>query len=94
VIENLKTLGYEGRIIPINPRYESILGYPCYPSLRDVPKEIEIDCAAIVLGVNQVVPVLEEAGKRGVRGAWAFASGFAETGDEGAKLQKELRKVA
>jgi len=93
VIENLRTLGYEGKIIPINPRYESILGYPCYPSLRDVPKEIEIDCAAVVLGVNQVIPVLEEAGKRGVRGAWAFASGFAETGEEGARLQKELRRV-
>ena len=93
VIENLKTLGYEGKIIPINPRYGSILGYPCYPSLRDVPKAIEIDCAAIVLGVGQVIPVLEEAGKRGVRGAWAFASGFAETGDDGAKLQAELRRV-
>jgi acyl-CoA synthetase (NDP forming) len=93
VIENLKVLGYEGKIIPINPRYESILGSPCYPSLSDVPKAIEIDCAAIVLGVNQVTPVLEEAGKRGVRGAWAFASGFAETGDEGARLQEELRKV-
>jgi acyl-CoA synthetase (NDP forming) len=93
VIENLQTLGYEGKIIPINPRYESILGYPCYPSLQDVPKEIEIDCAAIVLGVNQVIPVLEEAGKRGVRGAWAFASGFAETGEEGARLQSELRRV-
>jgi acyl-CoA synthetase (NDP forming) len=93
VIENLRTLGYEGKIIPINPRYESILGYPCYPSLHDVPSEIEIDCAAIVLGVNQVIPVLEEAGKRGVRGAWAFASGFAETGDEGARLQKELLRV-
>ena len=63
------------------------------PSLSDVPREIEIDCAAIVLGVNQVIPVLEEAGKRGVRGAWAFASGFAETGEEGARLQKELRRV-
>jgi acyl-CoA synthetase (NDP forming) len=93
VIENLKALGYEGKIIPINPRYESILGYPCYPSLRDVPREIEIDCAAIVLGVNQVIPVLEEAGKRGVRGAWAFASGFAETGEEGVRLQIELRRV-
>jgi acyl-CoA synthetase (NDP forming) len=93
VIENLKTLGYEGKIIPINPRYESVLGYASYPSLLGVPKDIEIDCAAIVLGVGQVIPVLEEAGKRGIRGAWAFASGFAETGKEGARLQNELRRV-
>ncbi len=45
------------------------------------------------LGYKQVIPVLEEAGRRGIRGAWAFASGFAETGGEGVKLQEDLRKV-
>ncbi len=93
VIENLRTLGYEGKIIPINPRCESILGCPCYHSLHDVPRDIEIDSVAIVLGSSQVIPVLEEAGRRGVRGAWAFASGFAETGEEGDRLQNELRRV-
>jgi len=93
VIENLQTLGYQGKIIPVSPKYESVRGYPCYPSLRDVPKEVEIDCAAIVLGSKQVVPILEQAGRRGVGAAWAFASGFAEADKEGEKLQEELRKV-
>ncbi len=93
VIENLRTLGYTGRIIPVNPRYRTVFGLETYPSLLDIPEKEKIDCAAILLGCRQVIPVLEEAGKRGVRSAWAFASGFAETGKEGIELQQELRKV-
>jgi acyl-CoA synthetase (NDP forming) len=93
VIENLRTLGFSGKIIPINPRYKELFGYPCYPSLSHVPAQVEIDCVAILLGYQQVNGVLEEAGRRRVRGAWAFASGFAETGPEGAKLQEEMKRV-
>ncbi|NWF55811.1 MAG: CoA-binding protein [Syntrophaceae bacterium] len=93
VIENLQTLGFSGKIIPINPRYKELYGYPCYPSLSQVPEEMVIDCVAILLSYQQVNTVLEEAGRRRVRGAWAFASGFAETGAEGARLQEELRRI-
>jgi acyl-CoA synthetase (NDP forming) len=93
VIENLHTLGFSGKIIPVNPRYKELFGHPCYPSLSQVPAEMDIDCVAILLGYQQVNAVLEEAGRRRVHGAWAFASGFAETGPEGAKLQEELKRV-
>ena len=36
VLENLDQLGYQGEIYPVNPRYEKILGMPCYPSLTAV----------------------------------------------------------
>ena len=93
VIENLRSLGYDGKIIPINPGYSTILGLTCYPSLLDVPFEEKIDCVAIVLGYQQVIPILEEAAQRGIHAAWAFASGFAETGDDGIQLQKRLRRL-
>jgi len=93
VIENLRTLGFRGEIVPVNPRYKELFGYPCYPSLAGVPAEVKIDCVAVLLGNAQVNPVLEEAGRRGIRGAWAFASGFAETGGEGEKLQAELKRI-
>ncbi len=93
VIENLVSLGYGGKIIAINPSYSSVLGLPCYSSLQDVPPQENIDCIAILLGHAQVIPILEQAAHRGVRGAWAFASGFAETGEEGAELQKRLRRL-
>jgi acyl-CoA synthetase (NDP forming) len=93
VIDNLRALGFTGRIVPVNPRYSQVLGLPCYPTLADIPPEIQIDCAAVVLGAGQVVPVLEQAARRGIRGAWAFASGFAETGAAGAALQAQLKSV-
>ena len=93
VIENLSTLGYQGKIIPINPRYKTIQGLACYPSLLEVPEEEKIDSIAILLGYQQIIPVLEQAAQRGIRGAWAFASGFAETGEEGVQIQEALRKL-
>jgi acyl-CoA synthetase (NDP forming) len=93
VIENLQTLGFRGKILPINPRYKELFGRPCYPSLGEVPADEKIDCVAILLGYQHVNPVLEEAARRGIRGAWAFASGFAESGEAGARLQAELKRI-
>ena len=93
VIENLRQLGYDGRIIPVNPRYTDLFGLPCYASLKDVPKEIPIDCIAILLGQEHVPAILEGAAERGVHAAWAFASGFAETGEAGRERQKRLRDI-
>jgi acyl-CoA synthetase (NDP forming) len=61
--------------------------------LAEVPEDEKIDCVAILLGYPQVNPVLQQAAKRHIRGAWAFAGGFAETGPAGAKLQEELKQV-
>jgi acyl-CoA synthetase (NDP forming) len=91
VIENLRTLGFEGTIIPVNPGYSEVLGMPCYPSLADIPAGITIDSVAVVLGSGRILPMMEQAARRGIRGAWAFASGFAEIGEAGADLQAELK---
>ena len=56
VIDNLRTLGFSGEIIPVNPRYTEVLGLKCYPSLSDIPLEMEIDCAAVLLGAEQILP--------------------------------------
>jgi len=94
VIENLRALGFEGEIYPVNPKYEEVLGIPCYPSLtavRDAGKTVET--VAIVLGKNNVLPVMKEAASIGAKAGWAFAAGFGETGDEGKGLEKELRDL-
>ena len=91
VIENLRALGFRGNIIPVNPGYTEVLGLTCYPSLVEVPPQIGIDCVAIVLGSGRILPVLKQAALRQIRGAWAFASGFAEIGADGAVLQAELK---
>lgn len=93
VLRNLARIGYAGRVYPVNPKYEEVLGHVCYPSLSAIPAAEPVDCAAILLGGGRLVPVLEEAAQRGVRGVWAFASGFAETGEQGEALQQDVREV-
>lgn len=94
VIDNLRQLGYRGRICPVNPKYETIQGLRCYPSLTAVCEAGErVDLVAILLGSAQVVPVLREAASIGVRAAWAFASGFGEAGEAGRAAQEELQQV-
>jgi len=94
VVENLVQLGYTGQIYPVNPRYEKVLGFPCYPSLSDLVRERKkVDAVAILVGRDKVLPIIEEAANAGVRAAWVFASGFAEAGPEGKALQSKLAKL-
>jgi acyl-CoA synthetase (NDP forming) len=94
VIENLIQLGYRGPVYPVNPRYEDILGMPCYPSLTEVHRAgHRVEMVAILLKRHLVIPVLKEAASIGVRAGWAFANGFGEAGPEGRALQEELTAV-
>jgi len=94
VIENLHKLGFKGKIIPVNPKYKKILGIKCFPSLAAVKEYgLPVEMVAILLGRNNVLPVMEEAVTIGVKAAWAFAAGFGETGEEGKELEKRLYKL-
>jgi len=94
VIENLYKLGFEGKIIPVNPKYKKVLGLKCFPSLTAVDEAgLSIDMVAILLGKNNVLPVMKEAAAIGVKAVWAFAAGFGETGAEGKELEKKLRNL-
>jgi acyl-CoA synthetase (NDP forming) len=92
-IENLRALGFEGRVYPVNPNYSELQGLECYPSLEAVPAPDGIDCVAVLLGSQMILPVLEQAAAQGVRAAWAFASGFAEVGEDGWQMQARLRRL-
>jgi len=94
VIENLQALRFEGEIIPVNPKYEKVLGLKCFPSLTAVKEAgLPVDMVAILLGRNNVLPVVKEAASTGAKAAWAFAAGFGETGAEGKAIENELRNL-
>jgi len=94
VIENLRVLGFKGKIIPVNPKYEKVLGLQCFPSLTAVKEAgFSVDMVAILLGKNNVLPVAKEAAATGVKAAWAFAAGFGEAGMEGKAIENELRNL-
>lgn len=94
VLENLQQIGFQGEIIPVNPKYEKVCGLPCHPSLsRAVRAGKQVDAAAILVGRDRVVEIIEEAAYAGVRGIWALASGFAEAGEGGRLLQNQAAAV-
>lgn len=92
VLENLSNLHFPGKVYPINPKAEQVLGLPCYPDLKSVPGKV--DMAAVLLGADKLLPLMQEMVDLGIPAAWSLASGFAESGPEGKLLQKEVSQFA
>ena len=86
------TLGYDGPIYPVNPRYAEILGLPCYPSVTRVPDPV--DLAIVFVPAPAVPPVLEECAGRGIQGVIIESGGFAEVGPEGRAIQDRCLEIA
>lgn len=88
VLKNLLECGYEGRIHAINPKGGTILGVQAYPSVKEVPGEV--DLAVIVIPDRLVASALEECGQKGVNGVVVITAGFREMGGEGLQKEREL----
>ncbi|KFF94961.1 pimeloyl-CoA synthetase [Streptomyces scabiei] len=74
------------RLHPVHPTRESVFGIPCAPSVADLPEQVDL----AVLLLSDPLPVIDELAEAKVKFAVAFASGFAETGEEGAAAQERL----
>lgn len=88
----LQKHGFAGNIYPVNPKVAEIGGVVCYPdvaSLPDVP-----DVGIVLLGAERAHVAVRELSKRGTAAAIVLASGFTETGAEGAERQKQLMEAA
>ena len=84
--------GYKGTIYPISPSRETVFDKKAYKSVLDVPGKIDL---AVVVTKNTIVPaVLEECGKKKLRGAIVITAGFKEVNAEGAKLEQKLKDIA
>lgn len=84
---------FRGRIYPVNPNYDEILGLKCYRSIAEIPEAP--DLAVIVIPAPQVPQAVKELGEKGVRAVIIISGGFSETGTpEGKRLEEELREYA
>ena len=88
---NLQRLGFSGDIWGVNPRRESVYGFPCFPSLSDLPAPP--DAVVVAIPAAGVPDVIEEAGALGCGGAVVYGAGFGETA-EGVALEASLREAA
>ena len=92
VFNNLVTGGYEGALYPVNPSHDEILGMPCYPSVRDVPGEV--DLAVFMVPAASVLGAMDDCAAKGVKAGLVISAGFGELGEEGAALEAELVRKA
>lgn len=91
-LANIKAQRFTGRLHAVNPGAEEILGVPCLPMVSDI--EGGVDLAVIAVPAERVLAVVDDCANAGVRALVVVSSGFAETGEEGAELQRELVRRA
>lgn len=91
-VKYLSTYGYPGRVYPVNPNYEEIAGLKCYPSARAI--DGPCDVAIVALNARAVPQAIRDCGEKGVRFAVVLSSGFRETGEAGAALEREMLAAA
>jgi acetyl coenzyme A synthetase (ADP forming)-like protein len=89
VMKNLINGGYKGKIYPIHPKADEIMGMKAYKSVKDVPADI--DTAVFAIPAKFVAGALVECGEKKIPGAVLIPSGFAEAGEP--ELQAEIVEV-
>lgn len=92
ILVNLRANGYTGKIFPINPGEEEILGYRAYRSVKEVPEAI--DLAVFIVPAERTLAPLKECAEKRVPAVVIASGGYAEVDESGARLQEEVLSIA
>jgi len=91
-ISNMLHFGYKGKIYPVNPGYEEVLGLSAYQSVEAVAEPID---QAIVITPPKTVPgIIDQCGNKGVKAVVIVSENFAEIGADGIVLQQHVTEIA
>ena len=88
----LQKHGFSGRIMPVNPKADRIGDLPCYADVASLPETPDV--AVVLLGAERAHLAVKELSARGCAAAIVLASGYTETGEDGARRQKQLIEAA
>lgn len=91
-VSYLRKHGFAGEIYPVNPRVDQIDGLRCYPDVASLPDVPEV--GIVLLGAERAHLAVRDLAARGSAAAIVLASGYTETGEEGARRQKQLIEAA
>ncbi|MCC6532142.1 MAG: acetate--CoA ligase family protein [Burkholderiales bacterium] len=80
--------GYQGRLYPVNPNRDEVLGVKAWPNVLAVPRPCDV--AVVAVSAPRVPAVLRQCGEAGIPFAVILTAGFAEIGAAGAPMQSEL----
>jgi len=89
---NLISHPFGGAVFPVNPKRSSVLGIHAYPSVLDVPAQV--DLAVIVTPARTVPGIIDQCVQAGVKGAIIISAGFKEIGEQGAELERQVLERA
>lgn len=83
---------FKGKIYPVTPSNPTVGGLTAYKSVVDIPENVDL---AVVAAPSRFTPaVMEEVGKKGIKGAIIVSAGFKEVDEEGAKLERQVGEIA
>lgn len=88
ILTNLKTTGFQGQVVAVNPNATEIDGVPCFPSVTAI--DIPVDLAIIAVPAERVEAVIDDCIGKGVSAVVVITAGFSETGDEGRAAEERL----
>ncbi len=92
LVRNLVLGDYAGRIYVVNPAADAVAGMPAYPTVGDIPGDVDV--AIVAVPAEAVQDVVLDCAAKGVHGLIVISSGFAETGEDGRKRQRKLVGLA
>ena len=92
VLDSLAKHDYKGKVYPINPKADEILGLKCYPSLEAIQEPIDLVVVCVDLSVT--APVLEACAKKGIHSVVIVSGGGKELGGERAAMEAEIKRIS
>jgi len=91
LLRSIKNYGFTGKILPVNPKAESILGYKCFKSINDIKGQI--DLALVVVPKFAIDDTIKSLLVKKVRSIVLVTAGFKEVGKQGADDEKKLLEL-
>ncbi len=92
LVTNLVAGGFEGPVYPVNPSASAVASLPCWPTVEDVPGEV--DLAVVAVPAAAMAEVVAACGRKKVGGLILISAGFAEAGAEGAVAERQIARLA
>jgi acetyltransferase len=90
MVDNAKKAGFKGRFYPVNPGASEVCGTPAFSCIEDLPEGL-IDFATVIVKSTRVLATIKMLSERSIKNILLISSGFSEAGEDGARLQEQLK---
>jgi len=92
VLDALGKQDYKGKVYPINPKQESILGIKCYPSLDAINEKV--DLVVVCIDLSECGPIMKSCANKGIHNVVIVSGGGKELGGDRAAMEAEVKELS